>query len=148
MIRTSLVPVGVKQGNEKKPKMDKSQVDTDGSLAALDEYLREQTMTKKETELTGMPQQPPTFRDQNYNNTNSKLADYTSLTNQQFNLNSEVAMAMAANTIQNKRELYRIENLNNKNQQLASQFGLVESSKRQWKKGMKINRLSQQTTWM
>ena len=56
MIRTSLVPVGVKQANEKKPKIDKTQMDTDGSLAALDDYLREQTMTKKEMDLTGMSQ--------------------------------------------------------------------------------------------
>lgn len=148
MIRTSLVPVGVKQGNEKKITKSEKKVDEDGSLAALDEYLRDQTMTKKETDLTGMPQPQPTFRDQNYNNTNSKLADYRSLTSQQFNLNSDVAMAMAANTIQNKKELYRIENLNNQTSQLASQFGLVEASKRQYKKGMKVHRLSQQNTWM
>lgn len=148
MIRTSLVPVGVKQGNEKKLAKSEKKVDEDGSLAALDEYLRDQTMTKKETDLTGMPQPQPTFRDQQYNNTNSKLADYRSLTSQQFNLNSDVAMAMAANTIQNKKELYRIENLNNQTSQLASQFGLVEASKRQYKKGMKVHRLSQQNTWM
>lgn len=148
MMRTSLVPIGVKQANDKKPKIDKTQADSDGSLAALDEFLREQTMTKKETDLTGMPQPQPTFRDANYNNSDSKLADYSKLTNQQFNLNSDVAVAMSANTIQNKKELYRIENLNNQNKQLASEFGLVEASKRQWKKGMKIHRLSQQNTWL
>ena len=146
-MNTSLIPIGVRQGNEpKKPKVV-SAADS-GVLEKLDDYLREQTMEDKEEKLNGYPVQSPTYRDQNVNDTDSKLGDYTLTTSQQFNLNNDIAAAMAANTVQSKREIWRIEQLNNHSMQLASQFGLVEASKRQHKKGQKVHRLSQQSTWM
>ena len=139
--------MGVRQGNEpKKPKVVEAA--DSGVLEKLDDYLREQTMEDKEEKLNGYPVQSPTYRDQNVNDTDSKLGDYTKTTSQQFNLNNDIAAAMAANTVQSKREIWRIEHLNNNSMQLASQFGLVEASKRQHKKGQKVHRLSQQSTWM
>ena len=139
--------MGVRQGNEpKKPKVAESA--DSGVLDKLDDYLREQTMEDKEEKLNGYPVQSPTYRDQNVNDTDSKLGDNTKTTSQQFNLNNDIAAAMAANTVQSKREIWRIEHLNNNSMQLASQFGLVEASKRQHKKGQKVHRLSQQSTWM
>jgi hypothetical protein len=146
-MNTSLVPMGVRQGNEKKP--DKKQpAGEDSNLGALDEYLRNQTMTGKEEKVSGHVYPQPTYRDKDVNNTDSKLGDYSSTVKQQFNLNSDITQAMAANTIQNKKELWRIEQLNQSSAQLGTQFGLAEAAKRQHKKGGKVHRLSQQTSWI
>ena len=140
-MNTNLVPVGVKQGKTV-PKNDNDPLDK------LDEYLRDETMTSEEEKLNGSILPQPTYRDANYNNTDSRLGNYDSITSQQNNLDSDIAAAMAANTIQSKREIYRIEELNNSLSQIGSQFGLVEASKRQHKKGKAVHRLSQQSSWM
>jgi len=143
MLNTSLIPLGVRQSNEKKIK-DAG----DANLAALDEYLRKATMSSKEERINGNTLNSPTYRDTQFNNINERLGDYTNLVKQQNSLQNDVAAAMAANTIQKKTELWRIQELNDSIGQVATQFGLVESAKRQWKKGQKIHKLSQQTTWM
>jgi len=150
-MNTSIVPLGVRQGNEKKLGSQKGQeVDPAGQsdLEALDAYLRAETMSKKEEMINGSVLLQPTYRDAKYNNTDSKLGNYDAIVSQQSSLDNDVAAAMAANTIQNKRELWRIEDLNRQASQLSSQFGLVEASKRQYKKGAKVHRLSQQSTWI
>ena len=149
-MNTSIVPFGVRQGNEKKLGQKKQEAGqtTNGNLDALDAYLRSETMGDKETKINGSVQPQPTYRDKKFNNTDSKLGNYDAITSQQSNMDNDVAAAMAANTIQNKRELWRIEELNRNASQLSSQFGLVEASKRQYKKGKKIHRLSQQTSWI
>ena len=139
-MNTNLIPIGVKQGKIAKT--------NNNELDKLDEYLREETMTSKEEKLNGHVLPQPTYRDKDYNNTDSRLGNYDSITSQQNNMDSDIAAAMAANTIQSKREIYRIEELNNSLSQIGSQFGLVEASKRQHKKGQKIHRLSQQSSWM
>ena len=150
-MNTSIVPFGVRQGNEKKlgqkQKQETGQT-TNGNLDALDAYLRSETMGDKETKINGSVQPQPAYRDKLFNNTDSKLGNYDAITSQQANMDNDVAAAMAANTIQNKRELWRIEELNRNASQLSSQFGLVEASKRQYKKGGKVHRLSQQTSWI
>ena len=149
-MNTSIVPFGVRQGNEKKlgSKKQEAGQTTNGNLDALDAYLRSETMGQKETSINGSVQPQPTYRDKKFNNTDSKLGNYDAITSQQANMDNDVTAAMAANTIQNKRELWRIEELNRNASQLSSQFGLVEASKRQYKKGGKVHRLSQQTSWI
>ena len=150
-MNTSIVPFGVRQGNEKKlgqkQKQEAGQT-TNGNLDALDAYLRSETMGQKETSINGSVQPQPTYLDKKFNNTDSKLGNYDAITSQQNTMDSDVAAAMAANTIQNKRELWHIEELNRNASQLSSQFGLVEASKRHYKKGGKVHRLSQQTSWI
>ena len=149
-MNTSVIPIGVRQGNEKRLGAKRDNVDSiaNSNLEALDAYLRSETMGKKEEQINGSVQPQPTYRDAKFNNTDSKLANYNSITSQQNSLDNDVTAAMAANTIQNKRELWRIEELNRNASQLSSQFGLVEASKRQYKKGAKIHRLSQQSSWI
>ena len=150
-MNTSIVPFGVRQGNEKKLGQKQKQEagqPINGNLDALDAYLRSETMGDKETKINGSAQPQPTYRDKKFNNTDSKLGNYDAITSQQSTMDSDVTAAMAANTIQNKRELWRIEELNRNASELSSQFGLVEASKRQYKKGGKVHRLSQQTSWI
>ena len=141
----NLVPIGVKQGNEKKA--PKAPIGNE-QLEKLDDYLRDKTITEKETEVNGMVLPQPTYRDNHFNNLDSKLGNYNSTTNQQFNLDSDITQAMAANTIQSKKDLWRIQQLNQNTMMLTNPFGLVEASKRQYRKGQKVHRLSQQNSWM
>ena len=140
----NLIPIGVKQSNEKKARKEVG----NQQLEKLDDYLRDKTITEKETEVNGMVLPAPTYRDANFNNLDSKLGNYDSTTNQQFFLDSDVAQAMAANTIQSKRDLWRIQELNQNTMMLTNPFGLVEASKRQYRKGQKVHRLSQQNSWI
>ena len=145
MLNTSLIPIGVKQSNEKKQREQKQA--GDANLAALDEYLRKSTMASKEERLNGNILSGNTYRDTQFNNVDEKLGNFSNLVAQQNTLQNDVAAAMAANTIQKKTELWRIQELNDSISQVATQFGLVESAKRQWKQGKKVHKLSQQTTW-
>ena len=145
MLNTSLIPIGVKQSNEKKQREQKQA--GDANLAALDEYLRKSTMASKEERLNGNLLSGNTYRDTQFNNVDEKLGNFSKLIAQQNTLHNDVAAAMAANTIQKKTELWRIQELNDSIGQVATQFGLVESAKRQWKQGKKVHKLSQQTTW-
>ena len=150
-MNTSIIPFGVRQGNEKRlgnTKKQEIEASSQSNLDALDAYLRADTMGKKEEQINGSVQPRPTYRDALYNNTDSKLGNYDAIVSQQSSLDNDVTAAMAANTIQNKRELWRIEDLNRQASSLSTQFGLVEASKRQYKKGGKIHRLSQQSTWI
>jgi hypothetical protein len=150
-MNTSIVPFGVRQGNEKRlgnAKTQEMDPNSKSNLDALDAYLRAETMGKKEEQINGSVLPRPLYRDAKYNNTDSRLGNYDAIVAQQSSLDNDVAAAMAANTIQNKRELWRIEDLNRQASSLSSQFGLVEASKRQYKKGAKVHRLSQQSTWM
>ena len=137
-MNTSLIPLGVRQGNEKKLTSKKQDIEPgDQSLDKLDAFLREQTMASKEEKINGGSIPHPTYRDTHFNNTNSKLGNFDSTVKQQFSLQNDITAAMAANTIQNKKELWRIEQLNQSAAQLGTQFGWVEASKDNIKKGQK-----------
>ena len=75
-MNTSIIPFGVRQGNEKRlGNTKKQEIDPSGqsNLDALDAYLRADTMGKKEEQINGSVQPRPTYRDALYNNTDSKL---------------------------------------------------------------------------
>ena len=105
-MNTSLIPLGVREGNEKKLTSKKQDIKPgDQSLDKLDAFLREQTMAGKEEKLNGGSIPQPTYRDTHFNNTNSKLGNFDSTVKQQFSLQNDITAAMAANHTEQKRTM-------------------------------------------
>jgi hypothetical protein len=151
----SLIPQGVKQ----KIPVENTQVD--GKLKALEEMLRDNEEQKTEevtTQQAGTRQFPTPMQaalkstylkqDINVKQFDEKLGNFNSTLNQQNQISSEIEKAMAANTLDKKSELWRIQRLNDTLSALGTQIGLEVPSKRQYNKAKKIHRLSQQSSWI
>jgi hypothetical protein len=154
-MQRSLIPEGVKQ----KVPVEVAKVDV--KLQALEEMLRDKEEQKKEettTQQAGTAQFPTKIQhslkstylkqDVNFKQFDEKLGNFNSTLNQQNQISSEIEKAMAANTLDKKSELWRIQRLNDTLSALGTQIGLEVPSNRQYKKAKKLHRLSQQSSWI
>ena len=140
-----LVPRGVKQSGGTHEDAGSSKV---ASLAELlkgeqeqqSEVMRSQGGTE---ERTARHSKPLTANDTGYRKLGSSLGDFRLLSSQMTQLNNNAARAMELSTLESKKELSRLTGANSSG--LASQFGLMEASKRQVKRRTKVSRLGAQT---
>jgi len=139
-----LVPMGVKQNDEKESKGG-------GKVASLEALLKDKQEDRNEVmrsqggsqERTSRHPRPLTANDSGYKKLGSAVGDFRLLSMQMDSLNSNASRAMEISSLESKKELARLTGSNGLG--IAGQFGLMASSERQFRRHMKVSRLGVQT---